>query len=135
MPPLVHYEEIDDCEVYCVAHVYLQPSDHELWRSVNKFSTNKYHYRHDYLKRGICLDSCTADNLKFLKNSSSSTHILRLVNSSELFLVSLEHQEKAASCINSRKLSNGLNAFVNVSFCNTKNLDLKRKGIFPQYSL
>lgn len=127
MPALNDFEAAEHCETYCVAHVYLQPSQSELWRQIQEFSSNKYHYRHDYLKRGVCLDKCQ-EPFGYVEPFNVTTHNLRLVNSSEKFVVTHQQQLRASACINSIKLPQGFKAFVNVSFCITRELQAVRKG-------
>lgn len=77
MPQLNFYDDVDSCRRrykkkfrYCVTHVYLQPDEFsKLWRHIDTFSSaDQQHYRHDVLKRGLCMNDCW----KQISNSNRS---------------------------------------------------------------
>ncbi|XP_063709171.1 nose resistant to fluoxetine protein 6-like [Culicoides brevitarsis] len=65
MPPLFKYDDYDQCRAiykrnftYCVVDVQLfEGSNSSLWRQIEDFSRDRRcHFRHDKIKRGICLN-------------------------------------------------------------------------------
>lgn len=67
MPKLFQYDDYDECmgtfgteAVYCVANVHIEPNaSSQLYSFIMQYSNNrKQHYRHDKLKRGVCVNVC-----------------------------------------------------------------------------
>lgn len=67
MPMLNSYSNYKSCVSaytdqfkYCVTHVYIEPNaSSEVWKEIDEFSAYTYqHYRHDVLKRGVCMNDC-----------------------------------------------------------------------------
>lgn len=138
MPSLQLLDDHENCDLYCIAHVYLLPpssKNHQLWKDINKFSKNKYHYRHDYLKRGVCLDQCSENYLPYNMTYSlegTKTHNLRLATNNFSLTLSEQQKTKLISCVN-HKLPEGFNAFVNVSFC--YNPETRKSSLIPDKDL
>lgn len=67
MPPLYVFDEYAECfantsitfvPTYCLAYAEIIPDNSsQLWHQIKTFSAAyKFHYRHDHLFRGICLN-------------------------------------------------------------------------------
>lgn len=70
MPALYKFDNYNDCvhrvdtefkypAKYCMVFVQLQPANNSsVWQQIELMSAKKYHYRHDLLYRGVCMDRC-----------------------------------------------------------------------------
>lgn len=65
-PELSYFEEFEPCfgknYSYCLIYSYLLPNESsKLWKYIDEFSKNKNHFRHDMLKRGLCMGNAQAN--------------------------------------------------------------------------
>lgn len=70
MPALYKFDNYHECMnnytsqqkysvKYCMVLVQLQPNQNSsLWQHINETSKSKFHYRHDHIFRGVCMDKC-----------------------------------------------------------------------------
>lgn len=147
MPELNVYRDYKSCVTthkerfkYCVTHVYIQPNQSsELWRSIEEFSSYTYqHYRHDVLKRGICMNDCskTVENLQAGQKEKfgridfeiKDPYPAKIGKKIPELGWSLEDLELANVC-NNLELNQlyGLRSLSRISFCLTQNGNTARK--------
>ncbi|KAL7030734.1 hypothetical protein ACKWTF_006765 [Chironomus riparius] len=130
MPNMYKYDDYNEClgifndeAVYCIANVKIQHnSSSELNNFIVEYSSNhKQHYRHDKLKRGLCVNYC----LKLIGNLSDITqyHTRILNNSYGLSFFNAEmyrekYDEVVNTCINIELIDKfGLKGFTEVQNC------------------
>lgn len=81
MPPLYVFDDYAKCfsstnisnaPTYCLVYAEIVPDNSsELWRQIKTFSESyKFHYRHDHLFRGLCLNAYNATRGKGYENYS-----------------------------------------------------------------
>ena len=81
MPPLYVFDEYAECftnknitfvPTYCLVYAEIIPDNtSQLWHQIKTFSeASKFHYRHDHLFRGICLNAYNATKEEVYENST-----------------------------------------------------------------
>lgn len=147
MPELNVYNDYRTCVAaykdnfrYCVTHVYIQPNrSSELWNYIEKFSSYTYqHYRHDILKRGICMNDCagTVKSLRlplvtnFNKSKIFQPYPTRIGEEIPELGWTIEDHQLTNACNNFElEQSYGLQAVSEISFClSTKSNKLRQAG-------
>lgn len=142
MPPLVHFDNHKQClanyghqsAIYCITHVYIEPNQSStLWSYLSSFQLyiNPNNYRHDVLKRGLCVNDCrrkitSAHQIKERKGAfiPHQPYPNRLLGSSPAFEVEDDVFRDLSAC-NNLELEEGygLKGVTVVSFCTSNELD------------
>ncbi|KAM7345516.1 uncharacterized protein ACRADG_011781 isoform 2-T2 [Cochliomyia hominivorax] len=72
MPPLYDFEDYNEClhnsqSLYCMVYIEIIPDPNSLlWQQIDMFSNSyPFHYRHDHLFRGLCLNDVGHVNRNF----------------------------------------------------------------------
>lgn len=143
MPPLVYFDDYKDCllefgeaATYCLTHIYIKPDrSSELWRYLSLFYVNNTnHYRHDVLKRGICLNRCRTKisrndhiNVRKFDFNPFQPYPNRLLGSSPVFTVEDDESRDLYICINKELEQNySLSGHIVVNFCMINELEADR---------
>ncbi|XP_058463025.1 nose resistant to fluoxetine protein 6-like [Malaya genurostris] len=68
MPRLTEFDDYDRCleepppdkvATYCLVRLVLKPDNRsELWQTIENFSSDRRHYNHRHLHRGVCVEDC-----------------------------------------------------------------------------
>lgn len=129
MPELSYFDDFASCfdlnSSYCLVYTYIKPTENSpVWEQIQNMNRNKYHYRHDKLKRGVCIKNCQLNN----NSNSMDFHVdkpfpLRLKDN-KYFNVSESQQQLVRSCTK----FNSLETESEVHFCVTPASENLRKG-------
>lgn len=129
LPALAHFEDFDTCfesqATYCLAYSYIKPNtSSELWHYIEEMSNNKYHYRHDMVKRGVCLKNCRTKTRQSKMFEINKPFPLR-VKDERGFEIMDSEAKMVRSCLGE---IGGLEAFSIANICVNQESEKFRKG-------
>ncbi|KAI8128525.1 Nose resistant to fluoxetine protein 6 [Lucilia cuprina] len=119
MPPLYIFDDYNRClqknfthlpRIYCLTYAEIIPDVlSPLWQQIDEFSNSyQFHYRHDHLFRGMCLNNAmnsTEDDLKMwekstFKENEISNIFRRIFNNSKNENIKLEYEQEIHTRLN-----------------------------------